>query len=147
MCDIDHTPFECPRDSARPQPEVADRHQDLVMRGSGVVRHCSRMEEKHTADSRSLAFGLIFIAWIVSLVELGFSFIIFIDVGLSDGNAPHSPVWELILLSAGPLVVAAISFAVLLYCHATIMRFLLLLIPVLLSVAEFVWMLMLWSAG
>jgi hypothetical protein len=105
------------------------------------------MEKADKPDSASLAFGLIFLAWAISLGELGFSLVTLIGIGMSAGTGPHCPAWALFALAAGPLAVAAISFAVFFYGRATIVRFLLLVIPVLLSVAEFIWMMMLWNAG
>ena len=104
------------------------------------------MEETNKADSVGRVYGLIFLAWTISLIELSFSLTTFLGGGLS-ASAPHFPASVLVLLAAGPLAVFGIAFVVLFYGGFTVGRFLSMVIPGLVSLAEFIWLLLLWYAG
>ena len=112
-----------------------------------VVRQHSRMEDNSKPDYAVLAHSLIFLAWIISLMELGLLFFMYIGAGLSAGSAPHFPAWVLLLLAAGSVAIFMIAFVVLSPACFTIGRCLLMAIPGLLGLLEFTSMLLLLYSG
>jgi hypothetical protein len=116
---------------------VARRHSSQAL---GIT-----MSTKERSQSER-GTGLIFLAWVASVVAVPICFFAFVGAAMS-ASAPHASIGELLLLGAGPLVAIAALLRVASRTKITPVRFVLMFIPAALSLAELGFTALLWKAG
>jgi|SRR5580765_1063706 len=97
------------------------------------------MKEKHQA-------GLMFLAWIAPIAALPYFFFAVVGWGMST-SSPHATPGELFKLSIGPLVGILALFPLVASNRITFKRNVALLPPALLTLAEILFVFVLWQAG
>jgi hypothetical protein len=89
---------------------------------------------------------LAFITGIAPVLALPLYFWAYIGAGLSV-SAPHATIGSLLLLSIGPVVALVALLCFLRFGKVTVLKVVMLLIPALLSLAELVFVFLLWKSG
>lgn len=96
---------------------------------------------------RDYAACLIVLAWIASIISLPIFFFAIIGIGMSDGPSPNATASDLLILASCPVIATvAIVFALTLH-KVTIWRFVSIILPGLISLAELVITFIVWREG
>ena len=96
--------------------------------------------------SKGLQTILMTVAWLAPLMAFPFHIFAFISAGLTTG-APSITLGQSILLGSAPFISLFAVLSVLCLGKITVWRVVLLLVPVLLSLAELLFVMLIWKAG